>query len=90
VGPRELLVPDALLANELLAPALKSLGPALSPLPSIKFDSGAGERALKAHYKVQSLDGFGGFGRAELSAAGALIAYLELTQKGRIPALLTL
>ncbi len=53
----------------------------------MKFDSGAGERALKMHYKVQSLDGFGAFGRAELSAAGALIAYLELTQKGNLPAL---
>ncbi len=87
VAPRELLVPDALLADEMLAPLLKSLGPALSPLPSLKFDSGSGERALKAHYKVQSLDGFGAFGRAELSAAGALIAYLDLTQKGNLPAL---
>ena len=41
-----------------------------------------GERALKTHYNMQSLDGLGGFARAELSAAGALIAYLELTQKG--------
>ncbi len=87
IAPRELLVPDALLADETLAPLLKTLGPALSPMPSIKFDSANGERALKAHYKVQSLDGFGAFGRAELSAAGALIAYLELTQKGSMPAL---
>jgi DNA mismatch repair protein MutS len=90
IAPRELLVPDTLLADETLAPTLKALGPALSPLPSIKFDSGTGERALKSHYKVQSLDGFGAFGRAEVCAAGALIAYLELTQKGKIPALLTL
>ena len=41
-----------LLADEALAPLLKSLGPALSPLPSVKFDSGTGERALKAHYGV--------------------------------------
>src|SRR5262249_29606223 len=82
VSPRELLVPDALLADAALSPILKALGPALSPLPAIKFDSTAGERALKAHYKVQSLDGFGAFGRAELSAAGALIGYLDLTQKG--------
>ncbi len=90
VAPRELLVPDALLADETLAPVLKAFGPALSPLPSLKFDSGTGERALKAHYKVQSLDGFGAFGRAELSAAGALIAYLDLTQRGNLPALRTL
>jgi DNA mismatch repair protein MutS len=87
IAPRELLTPDALLSDEALAPLLKSLGPALSPLPSIKFDSATGERALKGHYKVQSLDGFGAFGRPELSAAGALIAYLELTQKGNLPAL---
>jgi len=87
VGPRELLVPDALLADEVLAPILTSFGPALSPLPSIKFDSAQGERALKSQYKVTSLDGFGAFSRAELSAAGALIAYLDLTQKGNLPAL---
>ena len=87
VSPSELLVPDALLADEQLAPVLKGFGPALSRLPSIKFDSNTGERALKAHYKVESLDGFGAFGRAELSAAGALIAYLDLTQKGSLPAL---
>jgi len=46
-----------------------------------------GERALKAHYQMLSLDGLGAFSRAELSAAGALIAYLELTQKGRKVAL---
>jgi len=82
LSPRELLVPDALLAQEEFAALFKSLGAALSPLPGSRFDSANGERALKAHYNVQSLDGFGGFSRAELSAAGALTAYLELTQKG--------
>ena len=41
------------------AAILKALGPALTPLPSVKFDSGAGERALKALYGVAALDGFG-------------------------------
>jgi len=82
LSPRELLVPDALLAQEEFAALFKSLGAALSPLPGSRFDSANGERALKAHYNVQSLDGFGSFSRAELSAAGSLIAYLELTQKG--------
>src|SRR5215469_9938410 len=69
LAPSELLVPDSLFADEKIAPILKTLGPALTPLPSIKFDSAAGERALKAHYKVAALDGFGAFGRAELSAS---------------------
>src|SRR5215813_14423819 len=40
LSPRELLAPDALFADEEIAPHLKALGPALTPLPSIKFDSG--------------------------------------------------
>ncbi len=82
LSPKELLLPDALLAQEDLAALFKSLGTALSPLPASRFDSANGERALKTHYNMLSLDGLGAFSRAELSAAGALIAYLELTQKG--------
>jgi DNA mismatch repair protein MutS len=87
LSPRELLVPDALLAQEDFAALFKALGAALSPLPGSRFDSAGGERALKAHYNMLSLDGLGAFSRAELSAAGALIAYLELTQKGKRVAL---
>jgi len=85
--PREWLVPDALFADEALAPLLSSWGAALTPLPGIKFDSANGERALKTLYGVAALDAFGSFSRAELSAAGALVGYLELTQKGKLPAL---
>src|SRR6185437_5561242 len=82
LAPKELLLPDALLAQEDLALLFKSLDIALSPLPAGRFDSANGERALKIHYNMLSLDGLGAFSRAELSAAGSLIAYLELTQKG--------
>ena len=87
LSPRELLVPDMLLAQDEFAALFKALGAALSPLPGSRFDSANGERALKTHYNMLSLDGLGAFSRAELSAAGALIAYLELTQKGRRVAL---
>jgi len=82
LSPKELLLPDALLTQEDLSALFKSLGVALSPLPASRFDSANGERALKTHYNMLSLDGLGAFSRAELSAAGSLIAYLELTQKG--------
>ena len=87
LNPREVLAPDALLADETLGAVLKALGPALTPMPGVKFDSGTGERALKTLYRVTALDGLGSFSRAELSAAGALVSYLELTQKGKLPAL---
>jgi DNA mismatch repair protein MutS len=82
-APRELLVPDGLLVHETVGGLLKNFGVVLSPLPASRFDSGNGERALLQHYDVASLDGLGSFTRAELSAAGALIAYLDLTQKGK-------
>jgi DNA mismatch repair protein MutS len=46
------------------------------------FDSLAGERALKAKFGLATLDGIGAPGRAELAAAGGLLAYLDATQKG--------
>ena len=46
------------------------------------FDSGAGERALKSRFGLATLDGLGSPSRAELAAAGGLLAYLDATQKG--------
>ena len=48
------------------------------------FESMAGERALKARFGVATLDGFGTPGRAELAAAGGLLAYLDATQKNAV------
>ncbi len=87
LAPSELLMPDNLLDDAAFASIAGALGCALTALPVVKFDSVAGERALKNHYGVAELAGFGAFSRAELSAAGALIAYLELTQKGKLPVL---
>ncbi|MDE2473532.1 MAG: DNA mismatch repair protein MutS [Alphaproteobacteria bacterium] len=87
IAPRELLVADGLLADDAIGPALKELGPRLTPRPAVSFDSQSGERLLKSFYGVAALDGFGVLSRAQLSAAGALAGYLDLTQKGQRPAL---
>ena len=49
------------------------------------FDPARGEARLKALYGVATLDGFGAFGRAELAAAGGLLAYLDHAGKGALP-----
>jgi DNA mismatch repair protein MutS len=46
------------------------------------FDSLTGERALKDRFGLATLDGLGAPSRAELAAAGGLLAYLGATQKG--------
>lgn len=53
--------------------------------PRADFDSGSGEDRLKRLFGVATLDGFGSFSRAALSAAGGLVAYLEHTAKGSLP-----
>ena len=53
--------------------------------PRGEFDSAGGEARLRALYGVATLDGFGAFTRAGLSAAGGLVAYLEHTAKGALP-----
>jgi DNA mismatch repair protein MutS len=87
LSPREVLAPDGLESDPALAATLSDLGPRLTLRPPTTFDSEGGERLLKSAYGVAALDGFGSFTRADLSAAGALIAYLDLTQKGKRPTL---
>ncbi|MFP6758080.1 MAG: DNA mismatch repair protein MutS, partial [Alphaproteobacteria bacterium] len=87
VAPGELLVADRVLEAPELFDLFAEWRPAISPLPAARFDSAAAERRLKDAYGVASLDGFGPFDRAEIAAAGALIDYVELTQKGALPRL---
>ena len=51
-------------------------------IESGRFDSAEAERRLKSRFGVATLDGFGAFGRAELAAAGGLIAYLDRAGAG--------
>jgi DNA mismatch repair protein MutS len=53
--------------------------------PRASFDSAKGEAALKSLHGVATLDGYGAFSRAELAAAGGLLAYLDHAGKGTLP-----
>src|SRR5690606_34636061 len=85
VEPSELLLPDRLLGRPEAAAALAEWKHRLVPLPGARFDSENARRRLEALFKVGTMAAFGDFGRAELAAAGALVDYLDLTQKGRLP-----
>ncbi|MFT6556900.1 DNA mismatch repair protein MutS [Sneathiella sp.] len=83
--PGEILLSDKWLDDAQLGPVFEDWDKELTPLPSVRFDSQNGERRLKALFKVSALDAFGHFNRAELAACGALVDYVELTQKGKFP-----
>ncbi|MEQ8266225.1 MAG: DNA mismatch repair protein MutS [Parvibaculum sp.] len=88
LSPGELLVAEGFAADEAFADHLAQSGAVLTALPPMRFESGQAERRLKSHLGVAALDGFGAFTRAELAAMGALLDYVELTQVGRMPALM--
>jgi DNA mismatch repair protein MutS len=85
--PGEILVPEPLAAQPDLAEALAPWRRQTTPLPAVRFDSEGGKRRLMALYGIAALDSLGPLGRAEIAAAGALVDYVELTQKGRVPRL---
>ncbi len=85
IAPGEVLIADTLLERPDLYDVLGDWRDRLTPQPASRFDSVNGTRRLQELFGVKTLDAFGGFGREELAAAGALVDYVELTQKGRLP-----
>ena len=83
--PSEVVICDA--SETELAGIISESGAALTPLGRASFDSAGAEKRLCALYGVGSLDAYGNFTRAELSALGAVVEYLDITQKGKLPLL---
>ncbi len=83
----EIILSEALLNDALLNKVWAEQQGVLTPAANIKFDSASAQRQLKAFYGVKVLDGFGSFSRAELSACGALIDYITITQISACPAI---
>lgn len=85
LAPREVLVSEAKEAD--CAGIVSDLRASLTPLARSSFDSQGAEKRLCDLFAVGSLDAFGAFSRAEISAMGALVDYLDLTQRGKLPLL---
>ncbi|RZJ05684.1 MAG: DNA mismatch repair protein MutS [Brevundimonas sp.] len=85
--PSEVLVPDRLFSDEATKEALNGSGGVVQALPQALAEPAGARTRVERLYGVASLDGFGGFEEAEVSALGLIAAYLETTQAGKIPAL---
>jgi DNA mismatch repair protein MutS len=85
LSPSEVLVSEA--TEDRFRELVEEVGASLTALGRAAFDSQNAEMRLKSLFSVASLESFGGFERAEISAMGALIEYLDITQKGQLPRL---
>ena len=85
LSPREVLLAEG--RDEARAALVEDTGAALTTRPRVAFDSLSADRRLCALWRVATLDAFGAFGRAEVAALGAIVDYLDLTQRGNLPLL---
>ncbi|WP_317057864.1 DNA mismatch repair protein MutS [Roseovarius rhodophyticola] len=83
LGPSELILTDEYDPN--LSELVSDFDISITPLARAAFDSTSAQKRLCDLFGVSTLDAFGQFNRAELSAMGALIEYVEMTQKGKLP-----
>lgn len=81
IAPSEILLPDKLAMAETLSAHKMRFTPQSSSL----FDSQNAQKRLEATFGVGTLESFGALSRAEVSSAGALLDYVNRTQKGKMP-----
>jgi DNA mismatch repair protein MutS len=80
-SPKEMVVPERTAVERL--PKVEAR---ISTAPRWTFEPSAGEQAMKRHFEVSSLGGFGLDGKQVLAAAaGALLHYLTATRGGSPP-----
>ena len=85
IKPSEMLVPETFYED--VVEIAEDLSCTLTPLGAAAFDSVSGGVRIKSLFRIATLDSFGHFERVEISALGALIDYLDITQKGKLPLL---
>jgi DNA mismatch repair protein MutS len=88
IAPREILIAEKLVQREQLFDIFAPHQNLITPLSGSLFDASNAQKRLENIFGVGTLDSFGAFSRAEISAAGTLIDYIERTQKGKIPHLM--
>lgn len=86
IAPAEILLSRALADSDEWATRWSEFGHAVA-LEGGQFDPERGRKALERAFSVSSLDGYGSFTPAEIGAAGALLAYIDRTQRGVAPPL---
>lgn len=85
LSPVEILVSDRYLQSPKLFEVFNEYRKKLSVLPEARFNFENARRNLLNLFKVETLDAYGSFSRAEITAAGVLMDYVETTQKGQMP-----
>ena len=85
LDPAELLMEDKAKKIPDLYEVLYEFEKKITFLPSSRFSYINAKKRLEEFWKVASLEAFGSFNEEELTTAGVLMDYINLTQKGSYP-----
>jgi DNA mismatch repair protein MutS len=84
LDPGEIIVTDAVHDDTGLRAFWRGLS-SVTPVTKDLFDGATAERRLAVYFGVATVESFGSFSRLELSAAAAVVTYVERTQFGKKP-----
>lgn len=81
ISPKEILISDKLYQNENISSALADFRRIITIQANNLFDLNKAEHKIKQYYNVITSEAFGVYAPVELVACGAILEYVELTQK---------
>lgn len=87
IQAKELVISDKLQQDTSMFECFTPFKDILTVQPHARFDAANAQDRLEDLFGVKTLESFGGFHRAEIAAAGSLVDYIDLTQKGKMPRL---
>lgn len=87
LDPKEILVSQNLLKHPDLYEVFKVYKNKITPQPDVRFDLKNGQKRLETFFDTKALEVFGNFTDLEIMAGGAILEYVELTQKSSFPRL---
>ncbi|MCP4922972.1 MAG: DNA mismatch repair protein MutS [bacterium] len=85
LSPKEILLPERMFQNSVFAQAVQTWDKSLVSLPESRFNGANSQEAVRDVFKLEALDALGDFCADAWTAAGVLLGYVKLTQKGGLP-----
>ena len=87
ISPKELLFPESLMKDDVIWQVLKEYKQALSPQVASFFATPKAERSLEQFFGALSQSLRQALTPPEIAACGAILEYIQITQRGTLPSL---
>ncbi len=85
IAPKEILISEKLITNPSFEAILSNWRKYFTIYVDSFFDPKKNELIIKKFYGINSLDGLGELSLAQISSCGAILEYINITQKQNIP-----